>query len=283
MKFAACVVCLVLAILTSVAAVNGNTNFNSYSTNLIPVLTIHDTTYSNVLVREVQPFSITIVHAGGLASFNPDNLTDEQKEKLGLYVFVPEPPSGPRLPTFDQTSNTLFRLQEDYVPVQWQNLSREQVRDFLTENRRVWVPALIGGVIFYLFVCLCFGLICAKAGKPSPLLVWIPIVQIFPLIRAARMSPVWFVLVLLYLLLPVAILGTARGGSLPDQMLGPYGIIFALLSLLNLIGWIVWSFKICRARGKNMLLGLFLLLPVTNVLALIYLAFSKAENAPRPI
>jgi hypothetical protein len=52
---------------------------------------------------------------------------------------------------------------------------------------------------------------------------------------------------------------------------------------LNLIGWIVWSFKICKARGKNPALGLFLLLPLTNLLALIYLAFSKAEGEPRKI
>ena len=182
-----------------------------------------------------------------------------------------------------QTSNTLVRIEEDYVPERLRSLTPEQVQNFLKENRRLWVLALIGGVVLYLFVCLCFGLICAKAGKPSPWLVWIPILQIFPLIRAARMSPVWFVLMLLYLLLPVVLLWVGGGGNLSGQILGPYGIIFALLSLLNLIGWIIWSFKICCARGKNMLLGIFLLLPLTNLLALIYLAFSKSEGEPRRI
>ena len=283
MKFAACFACLVLTSLTAVAAVKEYTNFNSFNTNLLPSITINDTTYSNVLVREVQPFSVTIVHAGGLASFNPDKLTHEQKVKLGLYGAAPEPPTVANLPVLERTSNLLIRIQENYVPTQLQTLTPEVARDFLKENRRVWLPALIGGVVFYLFLCLCFGLICAKAGKPSPWLVWIPILQIFPLIRAARMSPVWFILALLSLLLPIVLHKFAPGGNLQEKIFGPYGIIFIPLSLVNLIGWVIWSFKICKARGKNPALGVLLLLPVTNLLTLIYLAFSKAEGVPRKI
>ena len=115
-------------------------------------------------------------------------------------------------------------------------LSARQNRDFL------W---MVGAALLvaYLFVCFCLKLICEKAGATPGLLVWLPILQLFPLLRAARMSGWWF--------------------------------LAWFVPVINLIAPIVWCFKIVDARGKNAFVAICLLLPVANLIALLYLAFSS--------
>ena len=78
-------------------------------------------------------------------------------------------------------------------------------------------------------------------------LVWLPLFKQIPLLRAAGISPGWFLAILIP---PV------------------YFIVY-----------IVWSFKIARARGKSPFVGLLLLLPVLNVLAFLYLALADKLSA----
>ena len=85
------------------------------------------------------------------------------------------------------------------------------------------------------------------AINPPGFLIWIPVFQIFPLLRAADMSPWWF--------------------------LGFFVPVF------NLLAQILLSFKIVQARGKNAWVGVLLLLPLTNVIAVMYLAFSGGRPA----
>ena len=47
-------------------------------------------------------------------------------------------------------------------------------------------------LLLYLFHCYCCMLICRKTGKPPGVLVWLPVLQLFPLLRAAGMSAWWF-------------------------------------------------------------------------------------------
>jgi len=42
------------------------------------------------------------------------------------------------------------------------------------------------------------------------------------------------------------------------------------------VAFLVWSVKIAKARAKSAWVAFFLLLPVTNLLAFLYLAFSSA-------
>jgi hypothetical protein len=44
--------------------------------------------------------------------------------------------------------------------------------------------------------------------------------------------------------------------------------------VVKLIMWIVWCFRICRVRQKSAFVGFLMLLPVTNILAFVYLALS---------
>jgi hypothetical protein len=109
---------------------------------------------------------------------------------------------------------------------------------------------LAGGLLFiYFFFCYCCLLICRKTGNEPGLLIWIPVLQLIPLLRSAGMSPVWF----LAFLVPV----------------------------LNIVVQVLWSFKIVQARGKNGWLALFLILPITGFFAFLFLAFSAAPQAEK--
>jgi hypothetical protein len=109
--------------------------------------------------------------------------------------------------------------------------------------------AIVSGIalLLYFGFCYCCMLICKKTDKPPGALVWLPILQQFPLLRAAGMSYWWFL-----------------GYFVP---------------VLNLVVPIVWCFKIAKACRKSAWVGLLLLLPVTNFFAFLYLAFS--DGAPK--
>jgi hypothetical protein len=119
-----------------------------------------------------------------------------------------------------------------------------------TLGPQVIFAVLAAAALLYLFSCYCLKLICEKAGGEAGLLVWLPVLQIFPMLRAAGMSPWWFL-----------------GFCLPG---------------INLIAQIVWSVKISEARGKTIWTALCLILPVTNIFAFLYLAFSAGKGSGGP-
>ena len=98
--------------------------------------------------------------------------------------------------------------------------------------------------LFYLFFCYCCRLICEKTGNPPGALIWLPVFKLFPLLRAAGMSPWWF--------------------------------LAYFVPVLNVIALVLWSLKIAQARVKSAWVAIFLLLPVTWFFAVLYLAFSAA-------
>jgi hypothetical protein len=112
-------------------------------------------------------------------------------------------------------------------------------------------PAVIWAVlgvflVAYLFLCYCLKLICEKTGNEPGFLIWVPMLQMFPLLRAAGMSAWWF----LGLLVP----------------------------LLGIVVQIIWCFKITQARGKSFWVAIGLLFPITNLASLLYLAFSDGKS-----
>jgi hypothetical protein len=116
----------------------------------------------------------------------------------------------------------------------------------LTSPRLIW--AVLGiALVVYLFHCYCCMLICQKTGNPPGLLVWVPVLQLLPLLRAAGMSGWWF--------LAYCVPG------------------------LNIVAQILWCLNIAKARGMTVWFGVLLLLPVTNLLAFLYLAFSEGPPA----
>lgn len=108
--------------------------------------------------------------------------------------------------------------------------------------------AVLGGVaIVFLFFSYCAMLICKKTGQEPGFLIWLPVLQMVPLLRAAGM-PVWW---LLMMLVPV----------------------------VNVVAHVLWCLNIAKARGKSMLTAISLILPGLNLFAFIYLAFSRGSGA----
>ena len=133
------------------------------------------------------------------------------------------------------------------------------------------------------------------------MLIWLPVLKVLPLLRAAQMSPVWFAM---HIFVFVTIFAAPFMPTL--VALGSF-VLVCLFGVLLLIGAIVWCIKICIARGKNPLAGfcsilalfngpiaaaltffappLVKLCPILSVIGLfafLYLAFSSAVRAPEP-
>jgi hypothetical protein len=104
------------------------------------------------------------------------------------------------------------------------------------------------GAAFHMFFSFCGMMICQKTGNKPGILVWIPVLQLFPLLKAAGMSYGWF----LAFLVPV----------------------------VNIFALIVWAFKVTEARRLASWIAVLVLLPGINILGLLCLAF--AEGAPEP-
>lgn len=100
---------------------------------------------------------------------------------------------------------------------------------------------LFVGLLLYLFFCFCCKRICEKCGQNPGILIWIPIVNIIPLLQAAGMA-VWM-------------------------------IVLFFIPFVNFIVSIMMWVKICTARRKSpvVVIGV-ILLPIVFIP---YLAFSE--------
>jgi len=100
----------------------------------------------------------------------------------------------------------------------------------------------------YFFMSYCFKLICEKAGTDPGILIWIPVLQCFPIIKASGLAAWTFVL----LLVPGV------------------NVVFMIIMMVRLI----------KAIGKNPWLVLLLFVPIVNVFFIPYLAFSNNMTQP---
>jgi hypothetical protein len=106
---------------------------------------------------------------------------------------------------------------------------------------------LISLIAFYLYFSLCLFSIAKKLHIPSPWTAWIPIVNIWTIVSAAR-KPWWWILLL-------------------------------FVPIINIFISIYLWICITENLGKNRLMGLLMLLPLINLLFLGFLAFSR-EGKP---
>jgi hypothetical protein len=219
------------------------------------VLQIGPHTYRNVTVTTKSKSYIFIVHSEGMANVKVVDLPDDVRSKLGY--------ADPRQPVVQTNGASVWAKQamaklntpevqdvEKKVTHALESDQAAQVRNVLESLKPTDIYITVGSVVLvYLFFCYCCRSICLKAGQsPSPL-VWLPVLKIFPLLRAAGMSGWWF--------------------------------LAFFVPLLNLVAAILWTFKIVEARGKNVFVSLLLLLPVTNLFAFLYLAFSSGKQSAR--
>ncbi len=212
-------------------------------------------TYTNVTVTTKAKNYIFLIHQGGMVNVKVSELSPESAEKLG-YDLKPKVRTNAAAAWAKETLKKIETPQVKQV--------EQRVLEAITPpdgspnplagylDRQTLLSALGAILVLYFFFSWCCMLICKKAGRKPGVLVWLPVLKVFPLLKAANMSGWWF----LGLLVPV----------------------------LNLVGCVLWCIRIAEARGKGMLTAICLILPPTSFLAFLYLAFSnpaaKQEKKP---
>ena len=213
------------------------------------VLKTKTVTYTNVTVTTKARNYIFILHAAGMASIKLGELSPELQKKLGYASETSL--KGPTNAAAVWVNKGLAKMDTPRVRdlrkqlgQRWQGQSLAGLSVRGLAGRTLLFAVLGTMLLLYLFYCYCCMLICQKSNQPPGVLVWLPILQFFPLLRAAGMSGWWFVAY--------------------------------LVPGINLVAQILWSLKIAKARGKSVWVGALLLLPVINLVSFLYLAFSSA-------
>lgn len=195
--------------------------------------------YLKVTVLNKTRNDLFISHAQGMASIKVRDLDIPTQLKLGYQV---EPPKQTAVQKAMQAA-ALTQIEEDpRVQQALEELAR-RVEPYLYLLDEQVIQAIVACVVLsyllFSFLCRC---ICVKTSNPPSPLIWLPFFKQIPLFKAAGM-PGWWIL---------------------SNFFPP----------LFLIAYILWAIKIAQSRGKNIIWGVMLLLPLTNLLAFLYLALS---------
>lgn len=246
----------ILFLVTCMAAVNVKAALEQ----TFKVFQVGTTMYRNVTVTTKNKNYIFILHADGMTNIKVADLSPELRTELG-YEDPAATPAQSKTPTA-WAKQTLSKLEVPKV----KNLEAQMAGLWRPNAIRATLPVqeispkalwILAGLFLaaYLFHSYCCLLICQKSGcEPGPL-IWVPVLQLFPLLKAASMSPWWFVAF--------------------------------LVPGISLIAQVVWFFKIARARGKGLGIALLLVFPLTCPFAMLYLAFSggspRTKAPSRPV
>jgi hypothetical protein len=210
---------------------------------IIPMLKTKTGVYTNVTITSRTAKELCILHAGGIGNVYLEDLTPEAQVLVG---YAPPVPAGEAIQAL---ANEQFAALMEVVPFELDTTGTGAGTDGVTTIRLspAMIVMLVGlSFIGYLLYSCCLMLICRKAGEKPGLLVWVPLLQVFPMLRAAGMSGWW--------------------------------VLGMLVPLLNLVVWILWCFNIVGARGKSAVWAVLLILPFTNLIAFLYLAFSSDDS-----
>jgi len=216
---------------------------------VLPVLQTKTDTYANVTVISKTPTHIFIQHSRGVANIKLSALDAQALTALGYRstdeAVVQANANNPAIAAaaasnspsrFAGLTDSLHNLKGRFAP----GVHTPQFGQTMG-------LVILGGVILaYFFFCYCASLIVNKTGNEPGWLIWVPVLQTFPMLRAASMSGWWF----LALFVPV----------------------------LSLVVQIIWCFKISQARGKGVVTAIMLVLPLTNLFAFLYLAFADGKG-----
>lgn len=213
-------------------------------------LTIGSETFTNATVLNKTRTDVFISHAGGMASLKVRDLDVPAQLKLGYQI---EPPKTAKTEIIKQKVAGIadFESNPQVQAAEVEAVSRlsEPLEQLEQLDPRIFYGFIAAIILSYLsFSAMCRS-ICMKAAIPPKdliPLVWVPLLKQLPLLKAAGMSP-WWILT----------------NFVPGLFVITYG---------------VWSFKITKSRGKGVATAVFLLLPVVNVLAFLYLAFSSGAG-----
>lgn len=237
--------CRVLAVFVSLVVLS----FPVFGADeIFETLTVGKDTFTNATVLTKTRHDVFISHSKGMASFKVKELDAAVQLRLGYEITQPK---QKKTDAIKQGISDLGRYEADprVQAVEAQVMARfvELVDTLDPRVFHVFIGAII--LSYLSFSSLCRS-ICVKAAVPPKELlplVWLPLLKQLPLLKAAGMSPWW---------------------ALTNLVPG-----------LVLVTYIVWGFKISRARGKNPAVGVLFLLPVFNLLAFLYLALSGGGSA----
>ncbi len=207
-------------------------------------LAIGSVIFTNVTVLTKTKADVFISHSSGMASLKVKELDTETQLKLGYQVAPPRPKPAETLKkitalTQEMEADPRVQVAEEFAAERFLLLAEEY-------GDRLFYGFIAAIILSYLSFSSMSRSICVKvAATPKNLLplVWLPLFKQIPLLKAAGMSPWWF--------------------------------LTNFVPSLFLITYIVWGFKICQARGKNPAVGILFLLPVLNIFAFLYLAMSR--------
>jgi len=207
--------------------------------DMLGMLQIGDHTYQNVTVRTKAKDYIFIVHSAGMTNIKVSQLPGEVLEKLG-YVPTAKRQTSP-LASLTGTSVTKGTVA--FVDELKARLPSASTMQELRGHSSLILALAIVLLITHLFFSYCCLLICRKTGTNAGILVWLPLLQIVPMLRAASMS-VWWLAAL-------------------------------FVPGLNLFGYGLWSIRIVKARQKTTPLAMLLIFPLTSWFAFLFLALSN--------
>ena len=217
------------------------------------VLQVGTTTYRNVTVTTKSKNYIFLLHSKGMTSLKVSDLSADLRTQLG-YV-VPPPPQAKTNTPAAWARETLTKMEAPRV----KQIEAGLLHSFQSgPGANLRLPAasrnillLLGGglLALFLFHSYCCLLICRKAGSEPGGLIWLPVLQLLPLLKASGMSPWWFV-----------------GFLVPG---------------VNLVAQVLWCINITRARGKTVLVALLLIFPLSSPFAVLYLAFSGSQRSQK--
>ena len=221
------------------------------------VLQIGTRTYTNVTVTTKAKSYIFILHAAGMTSLKVADLPSDLQQQLG-YAGALAPKATTNIAAV-WAKKELAKIDVPQIKDLRKQLEQWRAHPSARLAALAWIGpkpnytglgiVLVLYLLLYLFYSYCCMLICRKTGHPPGVLVWLPFLKLFPMFRAAGMSCWW--------------------------------LLAFLVPLLNLVPLILWPLKIAKARGKSVWVGVLLLLPVINLFAFLYLAFSDgASGAP---
>jgi hypothetical protein len=212
----------------------------------LPSLKIGTDVFTNVTVYQMTETDIFVRHERGFGNAKISNLDNATLRLLGRKTSESDEEK-----TATGGSGAAEKVKATLAAVNLKLPSESAVLGTISRVKptpQLLVGALAFTVIGYLFSCLVWKRICVNAGSEPGGLIWFPILQIFPLLRAARIPAWWFV-------------------------------IFCIPGL-NLLAHVLWCIRISRACGKGTLVTVLLVLPLTNLFALLYLAFSSGNEPP---
>jgi hypothetical protein len=240
------------------------------------VLQTRTRSYTNVTVTTRADSYIFILHSGGMENVQLDELPPEVLQKLGYAI------DSKRIHSAPAPAQTTARVRPAGTASPAQSAAGP------SRGQPAWVRSIgtvllvILGIclVVYLFYCYCLSLICKKAGSEPGLMIWLPLLQYIPMVRAAGMAPHWLIGFYAPLVFGI-VLPMARGSHTPGLALLMIGLP-VICSVFNLVAWIFWCINIVRAREKSPWVALFLILPFTSLFAFFYLAFSSSASDAEP-